>query len=48
MTKLNYQKLLNSLDFVNYVVINHNLKFTKFSFNEDFFDFTTVELDIPN
>lgn len=48
MTKLNSQKLLNSLNFVNHVAINHNLKISKLSFNEDSLDFTTIELDIPN
>jgi|ETNmetMinimDraft_13_1059891.scaffolds.fasta_scaffold141407_2 hypothetical protein len=48
MVKLNYHKLMNSLDFANYVVINYNLKMTKLSVDEEHSDFTTVEFDMPN
>lgn len=48
MAKLNYQKLVNSLDFANYVIINHNIKITKISMDDDTFGFTTLEIDMPN
>jgi len=48
MVKLNYQKLMHSLDFANYVVINYNLKLNRLSVDEEYSDFTTVEFDMPN